>query len=485
MKWFNKKVENKQGQIQQRKFIAATSSRLQNWVYSYQRINKQLRDDSIQMILKSRELAKNNDFIIGYLNLLQRNIIGHNGFRLQLKARNSDGSIDVVGNDIIETLWNEFQRKGNVSATMSGRDLAILIMRTLVIDGEVFLHKIKDGKFGYRYELIDTLDVDFMFNQMNLPNGEKIVMGIKLDKNNKPISYFIKDSHHTDYYCNSCRRIEVPADEIIHIFRPYFVGQCRGYTMLSSVILNLNQLDGYVEAEVVGARLAACNQAFLVQTNAGGDLLEEADVQGQLFQEYSPGTIRYLPNGFDIKAFNSTHPNSNFGGFLKSCLRSISNAIGVSYNKATSDYEAVNYSSLRESQLEDRMTYRELQTFLVESYMDEMYANFLKAVLINNLSNIPIAKFDKFLHHEWKLNTWEWIDPTKEVNAIKTKLELRLTDPITEIEKMGGDYHQVLNRWKLWEDKKEELGINLDDAEIIKVVKDENTNTQEDIDDEN
>jgi lambda family phage portal protein len=238
--------------------------------------------------------------------------------------------------------------KGNISPIMTGRDFDILVLRTLVIDGECFIRKVKDNsKFGIHYELIDTMDIPHRFNSLNYDaSGNRIIMGIKVDENYKPISYFI-NKNHGDYYNTSTAKEEVPAEEIIHIFRPYFVNQVRGYTMLSSVILNLNQLDGYTEAEVIGSRLAACNQAFITQTTADGDLLEEANSKGELIQDYAPGTIRYLPQGYDIKAFNSTHPNTNYGSFVKSVLRSISNALGISYNKATSDYESVNYSSLR------------------------------------------------------------------------------------------------------------------------------------------
>jgi capsid protein len=62
--------------------------------------------DAQKMILKSRELAKNNDYIIGYLNLLQRNIIGYKGFRLQMKAVNTDGTLDIIGNEAIESLYD-------------------------------------------------------------------------------------------------------------------------------------------------------------------------------------------------------------------------------------------------------------------------------------------------------------------------------------------------------------------------------------------
>lgn len=94
-----------------RKFLAAVNNRLSNWIVSFQRINADLKDDSIQMILRSRDLAKNNDFVTGYLNLMMRNIVGADGFRLQVQGLNPDGTNDNIANSMIEKLWLEYQQR--------------------------------------------------------------------------------------------------------------------------------------------------------------------------------------------------------------------------------------------------------------------------------------------------------------------------------------------------------------------------------------
>ena len=65
----NREKEKNQGS--KRSFLAATNTRLQNWVMSYQRINGQLVLDAKRMIMKARQLAKNNDFIIDFEKRLE------------------------------------------------------------------------------------------------------------------------------------------------------------------------------------------------------------------------------------------------------------------------------------------------------------------------------------------------------------------------------------------------------------------------------
>ena len=53
------------------------------------------------------------------------------------------------------------------------------------------------------------------------------------------------------------RHIIVPAKDVIHLFMPLRPGQHRGVPFLASAINHLHQLDGYIEATVVGQRASS------------------------------------------------------------------------------------------------------------------------------------------------------------------------------------------------------------------------------------
>ncbi|MBO7257641.1 MAG: phage portal protein [Alphaproteobacteria bacterium] len=123
------------------------------------------------------------------------------------------------------------------------------------------MHICKDSKSkcGIRFEVIDALSVDWNYNQMQMDkNGNRIVMGIKVNEHYKPLSYFIRKNRSADYYTDG-ERIEVPANEIIHIYKKLFPDQVRGFSGLSSVLLNLNSLEEYKRAEI---NAAIINSAF-------------------------------------------------------------------------------------------------------------------------------------------------------------------------------------------------------------------------------
>ena len=135
----------------ERRFRASTTNRLIDWALSPVKINAELKTDYLSMTLRARDLAKNNEFVAGYLDNLKRNVLGAHGFTLQSKAEPSELARKV------EALWQEYQSRSGAFVTLdelqSGRDFDLLVLRTLAIDGEVFIRRVFDpvSPYGWRY----------------------------------------------------------------------------------------------------------------------------------------------------------------------------------------------------------------------------------------------------------------------------------------------------------------------------------------------
>ena len=73
---------------------------------------------------RSRDLARNNEYAKRFLSMIKTNVVGEKGFTLQVRARNIDGSLDSVGNKIIEDSFARWSKLGNpeVSGRMSWLD---------------------------------------------------------------------------------------------------------------------------------------------------------------------------------------------------------------------------------------------------------------------------------------------------------------------------------------------------------------------------
>ena len=192
--------------------------------------------------------------------------------------------------------------------------------------------------------------------------------------------------------------------------------------------------------------------------NTDDILGSDEDDAGEFVREIRPGIFPIAPRGYTAKFLQGAQPNSQFGVFVKSIMRSIANAVGISYNKATGDYESVNYSSLREAALEDRETYAELQRFLIENWKSIQYRDFVNALVI--LGRIPPTdNLSDLARHQFFGRRFAWVDPQKEITAKEKELALMLTDPLTELESRGEDPDDVIARFVEWNKKLEAAGL--------------------------
>ena len=92
-------------------------------------------------------------------------------------------------------------------------------------------------------------------------------------------------------------------------------------------------LAGYLEAELVASRIGACYSGFYIIPPGEDFTGDGIDNNGTPLSDASPGTFERLPKGWDFKAFNPQHPTTQFGEFVKSCLRQIAGGLNVIYQK--------------------------------------------------------------------------------------------------------------------------------------------------------
>lgn len=456
-----KKEKQQPKRKQTRAFVGARYTANNNFNTTFNKINAELRTDYIALTLRARALAKNNETVNSYINLMMRSVLGANGFTLNCTAYNQDGTSDLYANQTIEDHWYEYTRsyKNYVSADeqSNGLDFDRQVLFNYLVDGEVFIRKIKDSKskYGIRFQIIDALDVDVLYSFQGIIDGARICMGVKVDQHNKPISYFIRKNKSLDYYLSG-EREQVKADQIIHIYKKLFPSQVRGYTPLSAVLLTLNSIEEYKRAQINAAIL---NSAFMgiweKQSASATDAYQQydqdqIDKNGDIATQLETNVFRFSPDGYKLNQISNNHPNSNVGGFFKAMLKGVAGALGMSYNKISSDYESTSYSSLRQSNMEDQIAVKDLQQFIIDKWKQKQFAEWLKYLLLSDLTNLPYSKIDKFMKHDFRGRNFEYLDPNKEMQSIQLRLALGLSSPIEEIHNLGKNPQDVLNSWQKW-----------------------------------
>ena len=395
-----------------------------DWISGSSNADSNIRFNLRKIRDRCREQARNNDYAKRYLQLLVTNVVGQNGIRFQSKARNLDGNLDQLGNQTLEKEWKRWGKKGNCSidGKLSFLDAQKLFIETLARDGEVLIRHITSNNSQDPYR-IQFLDADYLDEDKNelMKNGDEIIMGVKLNKYKKPVSYYLFKEHpHNLYHGKYDRKhIEVPAEDILHAYQIERPEQTRGVPFMTTALNRLKMLDGYEEAELVAARVGASKMGFF--TSPAGDGYSGEDVE----DSYTPimsaeaGSFEQLPDGMGFQQFDPQHPTSGFDAFHKSVLRGIASGLGVSYVSLANNLEGVNYSSIRQGTLEERDNYRILQQFMIEHFIEPIFNKWLlQTMSFKDNFLLPPDKYDKFADSATFIGrSWGWVDPVKEVKA--------------------------------------------------------------------
>ncbi len=440
--------------LMKREYSAANVSRLFNdFKDSNRSADSELQPVMRRLRNRSRDLARNNEYVKRYLYLLKTNVIGDRGFTLQVKAQNATGMLDEIGNQAVEGSFKAWGKVGRctVDGKLSWIDAQKMAIEGLARDGEVFIVKHRNTAFrdSFAIEFIEPDRVDETLSRQT-SNGNEIRMGVEFDKFRRPVAYHMLSYHPGDYdYATSSvspKHIRVPADRVIHLFMPIRAGQTRGEPWTAGALSALKQLAGFREAAVVNARVGASKMGFFTSP-AGDGFAADAMDQNVPIMDAEPGSFHQLPTGVSFTSFDPQFPSNEFDAFHKSVLKGIASGLGVSYTSLSNDLEATSYSSIRQGALEERDFYRQIQQFMMEHFVRPIYESWLESAMELNSFDIPMRQFDRFADSsEFRGKAWSWVDPQKEMNAAILGLKNGILSLQDVASQYGKDVEELLGQ---------------------------------------
>ncbi len=454
--------------VRKRSYHAANVGRLfADFLSSNRSADSELRSDLVTMRNRSRALARDDVYVRRYLSLLKTNVVGENGFALQVKARNTDGSLDAIGNQIIEQAWAVFSLKGNFTpdGKRSRVDLEKYVIETVARDGEAFIQVIKSRRFkhGIAFHPVEADQIDEQKNE-RLKGGNEIRMGIELDEYQRPVAYWVKPRHPGDYdFAAASQRaaVRIPAENMLHIYSPDRAGQTRGEPWMAPAITQLKMLNAHREAELVAARMAASKMGFFI-SESGEDMPADDYDNTVPIIDAEPGTFHQLPAGVDFKAFDPNHPATAFSDFQKGILRGIASGLGVSYASLSGDLAETSYSSVRQGALEERDAYKMLQRFVIEHFVMPAYAIWLQHIMEFGLIPVPATRFEKFFAAStFRGRSWQWVDPQKEISAVVDGMHNGIMSMSDVAGQFGRDIEETFSQWQRDKELAAQFGLDL------------------------
>ena len=296
--------------------------------------------------------------------------------------------------------------------------------RALIVDGEAFLH-MELRREGLRLRLLPAEMVGES-DTRDLPGGGYVVAGVEFDATGRRVAYHVLKSRPTETFAHQTGTIRVPAEDMLHVMHPLGAGQVRGVSWLAPILLRLAEIDQLEDALLVGTKTAAMFAGFVLDLNGtSSDPLQSNDL---LSTGIAPGGLHRLPAGQDVK-FATPQQANQTSEFVSHQIRAVAAGLGVPAHLVSGDLREANYGSLRAGLVAFRQRLEQVQfQTLVPQMCAPIFARAVAAMVLRGdlAADGFEAAPDLFTGAEFYPPPMPWIDPQKDVAAIREAIDARL-----------------------------------------------------------
>ena len=426
---------------------AMKSGRLSSWLPTNGDADSEILNSLPTLRARSRDLCRNNPHAVAAISELANNIVGTGiSVRFDHEDRNYETEIKKVWKSWVETKDCDFERMAKF------RGLQYLAVKAWLESGEVFIRtRVERAKaFPISYHVLESDQLADFYN-----DGNKVQNGIEYDSQGRRVAYYFYKDHpgNTTKFSTNYETVRIPASEIKHIFFRERPGQSRGVPFLKAILIKLNDLDEFEDAEIVRQKIASCFSAFVKDMEPGDDLKDEDDYE--LGEKMSPGLIEFLPPGKDI-TFANPGTKEGYKEFMNTGLHSVATGANITYEGLTGDYSQTNYSSAKAGNNKFQRAVRVFQKLImIDLFIDDVVSDFKRWMPFVGLYN---TEFE----HYFTPPRVEMIDPLKDTKALNGLVRSGFKAWQDAVSELGEDPDELLRKKKVDRDRFKELDLILD-----------------------
>lgn len=432
----------------QKRYAAAQLSRYVDFFSALQSAHRKRLQDLSKLRAHSRELSTDNVYAARYSQLVSTNLVGPDGINFESEIVDSKGKLLEDQNSIIEAAWEEWGRSCTTDGRLGWVDSCQLSAETTAVDGEILVRLVRGypNKWGFAIELIDADRLDHTYSTP-LRDGSRIVGGVEVDAWGRRLAYHLWSAHPDDYE-SAPRRVRVPADQILHVYREDRTQGFRGIPWGTPCMVQANMLGRLWTAELAAGNYDA-DRVGIIKPQAGiGDSeysIEDAQATAsELTSDHA--TFLALDSNQDVLFPQPQHPNSVLPQFTAFLLKGLASGYGVAYHSLSGDLSESKFSSDRTGLLAERDNWRKLQGWFIRSYCDPIYRAWLEMAVLSGAMRLTTNNVAKLYAPRWDGRTWDWVDPNNDIKASTTSVQENLSTLQLELGSRGLNWRDVLRQ---------------------------------------
>ena len=473
-------------------FGASDAREFYSWNPSSGSADSDLLPDIGTLRPRSRDLFRNHGIASGALQTQIDNILGI-GPRLSTQPDYRTLGQDKAWADewarVCEGNFREWWETTacDVSRQLTGRAMSTQVLRGALMNGDALALCMWTPGRGSRFATcLQVVETDRLSTPNGKMDGPNMRGGIETDEFGKPIAYHIQKAHPGEFFtpgysADQWQWERIPAEtpwgraRVIHVHDKERTGQSRGKPMLAAVIGQFRMLEHYQRTTLQSAVISAMISAF-IETPLSPDAVLEAlggsmtDTKAQQYmaaqrEMMSPlkgAAVLSLPPGSQMKPFMPGQPTDQFAPFVEAVIRHIGVGLNLPYELLLKDFSKTNYSSARAALLEAWRFFAGRRAWLMDTWFTPVYRLWLEEA-VNGFSAVTAPGFyaNRFAYEraKWIWPGRGWIDPVKEAEASKIRMDANLSTLQQECAEQGLDWEEVLEQRAAERARMKELGL--------------------------
>jgi len=428
---------------------AMSRRRLRGWQPPLENINSLVASGGPRLLARSRELVVTNGYAANACEAYAANLVGDG---IKPSSLIEDGEL----RDKVQRLWLAWTDQADADGLTDFYGLQAMIAREMFVAGECFVRirprRAEDGLLvPMQLQLLQAEMLPFELTKTT-PSGNPIRCGIEFDLIGRRVAYHFRRRHPGDSTDRGPvmgnpvipETTRVPAEDVLHIYRPIDAGQIRGLPHVAPAMVRLFLLDQYDDAELDRKKTAAMFAGFITKNAPEEALMGAVEDEGTGIgiASLEPGTLQVLLPGEDIKFSSPADVGGGYEAFQYRTLLAISASLGLPYHLVTGDVRQANYSSLRAELVEFRRRIGQLQHgVLAHQFCRPVWIRWLETAALSGTLKLPDMAKAKPVH--WIPPRWDWVDPLKDIQAQLLGINAGLMSRRKAVEATGYDIEEI------------------------------------------
>jgi lambda family phage portal protein len=435
---------------------------------SAQAINSLIRTYGPTTLKRSRYLATNNPYAISAKAEYVAALVGCG---IKPSSLVTDSALKAE----LQSLFRDWTDEADADGLTDYYGLQSIVASEMFEAGECFV-RIRDRFLSdgltvpFQLQVLPAEMLPFNHNEI-LPGGRKIECGIEFDAIGRRVAYWFLRRHPGEMVAstvNTAEKVRVPAEQVMHLFKPIRAGQIRGVPHTIGGLVTLAILDLYDDAELERKRTAALFGAFVVRKV--GEEEDEHPLAGTVTSNnpsnfsLEPGVVADLEEGQDIRFAEPADVGATYDPFQYRNLLRAAAGFGVPYSNMTGDLRQSSYGSQRAGLLAFRRRIEVDQNHVVIFQLCRpVWNHFLDLAVLYRAAPINPAQYAatprRFRVVKHIVPRWDWIDPLKDRQAEKLAVDSGFKPRSDVIEAEGYDPEEVDTRIAADQKRANDLGI--------------------------